>query len=57
MDITRLVHAMLLQSLSATILMLYTTIKVKQSHNTLVEAQGREKIEPLLIHDLGTRWG
>jgi hypothetical protein len=37
--------------------MLYSTIKVKQSHNTLVEAQGREKIEPLLIHDLGTRWG
>jgi hypothetical protein len=31
--------------------------KVKQSHNTPMEAQGGEEVYLLLIHDLGTRWG
>jgi hypothetical protein len=31
--------------------------KVKQSHNTPMEAQGEEKVQLLLIHDLGTRCG
>jgi hypothetical protein len=30
--------------------------KVKQSHNTPLEAQGGEEVW-LLFHDLGTRWG
>jgi hypothetical protein len=31
--------------------------KVKQSNNTSMETQGRDDVQLLLIHDLGTRWG
>jgi hypothetical protein len=31
--------------------------KVKQSHNTPMDVQGREELYQILIHALGTRWG
>jgi hypothetical protein len=31
-------------------------LKVKQSNNTPMEAQGKEGVQFLLIHSLGTRW-
>jgi hypothetical protein len=32
-------------------------LKVKQSHNTIMELQGIEDVQLLLIHDLVTKWG
>jgi hypothetical protein len=32
-------------------------LKVKQSHNIVMELQGVEDVQLLLIHDLVTKWG